>query len=405
MSEHNDIYRILESLDAAQRSAKQLPALFKPANTSPQISGKYPGRNATQGYLVGEGDDQGWGNEIGDSGADETPDGVSPDTQSFLDEGNQDQENPMVQAVHRRIAFTRPEWITKYGMDAIEYAIEEIVGDDWAGEEIGSSDVSHYIHMIGEYLRDRAGSREEMDTRRPFAEQGVSEGYPYGQHKPERGECPECGTVGGHEEDCARHPENKKQQSKEPKKKQGVSEGAGSVPWQAVVNALAAGYPDTDPADSLAPIMRKYGVEFDDLDRLAQQNGYSDVYAVLDDFDQEQGLLEDRDTATEDVLSSIKKKLGDYLQDVATAIKTDPDLKDKIPQSIDKISAVKTITTDDGHEIKIHGNEDDGFRISIKNKDAKTTFRDLDEATMAVEMYCARRRQQMENADYIEEKR
>lgn len=52
----------------------------------------------------------------------------------------------------------------------------------------------------------------------------ILEGYPYGQHKPKRGECPECGTVGGHEEDCARHPENKKQQSKEPKKKQGVTE-------------------------------------------------------------------------------------------------------------------------------------------------------------------------------------
>ena len=26
----------------------------------------------------------------------------------------------------------------------------------------------------------------------------ILEGYPYGQHKPKRGECPECGTVGGH---------------------------------------------------------------------------------------------------------------------------------------------------------------------------------------------------------------
>lgn len=113
---------------------------------------------------------------------------------------------------------------------------------------------------------------------------------------------------------------------------------------------------------------------------------------------------EGRDTATEDVLSTIKKKLGDYLQDVATAIKTDPDLKDKIPQSIDKISAVKTIKTDDGREIKIHGNEDDGFRISIKSKDLKTAFKNLDEAIMAAEMYCARRRQKALEADYIDEK-
>jgi multidrug efflux pump subunit AcrB len=36
--------------------------------------------------------------------------------------------------------------------------------------------------------------------------------------------------------------------------------------------------------------------------------------------------------------------------------------------------AVKTITTDDGKEIKIHGNEDDGFRITIKNKPHSAQF-------------------------------
>ena len=41
-----DIYQILESLDAAQKSVKQLPALFRPKDTSPQLSGPYPGKNA-----------------------------------------------------------------------------------------------------------------------------------------------------------------------------------------------------------------------------------------------------------------------------------------------------------------------------------------------------------------------
>ena len=247
MSEHDDIYRILESLDAAQKSVKQLPALFKPAQTSPQLDGPYPGKNATRGYLVGEG------------------------------EGD---DNPMAMAVRRRIINQNPHWIVKYGVDAIEYAIDEVVGnDDW--DEIGSSDVSAYMDQLGQYLRDHYSDRSEMDDRKPFAE----------------------------------------------------------------------------------------GAE----------------------------------TATEDVISTMKKKLGDYLQDVASAIKKDPDLVDKIPQDIDQIKAVKTIKTDDGHEIKIHGNEDDGFRISIKNKDLKTAFRNLDEATMACEMYCARRRKQAESADYIEE--
>jgi len=246
MMEHNDIYRILENLDAAQRSVKQLPALFRPADTSPQLNGPYPGRNATRGYLVGEGEES----------------------------------NPMSQAVIRRIVNQHPEWITRYGVEFLMQVIDDVTeGEDW--EEIGSSDVSAYVNMVYDQLRDRGSSREEMQDRRPFAE--------------------------------------------------------------------------------------------------AQE------------------------TATEDVLSTMKKKLGDYLQDVAKAIRKDPDLKDKIPKDIDQIKAVKTLKTDDGHEIKITGNEDDGFRVSIKNKQSKTRFPNLDEAAMAVEMFCAHRRSAAESADYIEE--
>jgi hypothetical protein len=114
----------------------------------------------------------------------------------------------------------------------------------------------------------------------------------------------------------------------------------------------------------------------------------------------------DESKTTEDVISTVKKKLGDYLADLSKEIKTDPDLKDKIPQDIDKVSpAVKTITTDDGKEIKIHGNEDDGFRITIKNKPHSATFESLDHAVMACEMYMNRRRTRLQqNEDYLEER-
>jgi len=243
----HDIYTILENLDAAQRGVKQLPALFKPANTSPQLSGPYPGKNATLGYLVGEGEED---------------------------------VNPMARAVTRRIVNQHPEWIMRYGVEFLMQVIDDVTeGEDW--EEIGSSDVSAYVNMVHDQLRDRGGDRDEMADRRPFAE--------------------------------------------------------------------------------------------------AQE------------------------TATEDVLDTMKRRLGDYLQDVAKAIKQDPDLKDRIPKDIDQIKAVKTLKTDDGHEIKITGNEDDGFRVSIKNKQSNTKFANLDEATMAVEMFCARRRSAAESADYIEE--
>jgi outer membrane lipoprotein SlyB len=108
----------------------------------------------------------------------------------------------------------------------------------------------------------------------------------------------------------------------------------------------------------------------------------------------------------EDIISKLKARLGDYLSDISKEIKKDPDLIDKLAAKApgDQMGPpVKTVTTDDGHEIQIHGNEDDGFRISIKNKQTPSQFANLDEAVMACEMYCARRRTQALNADYVEE--
>lgn len=114
--------------------------------------------------------------------------------------------------------------------------------------------------------------------------------------------------------------------------------------------------------------------------------------------------------ATEDVISQLKDKLGDYLADISKEIKKDPDLIDKLaakPAGDEIGPPVKKITTDDGHEISIHGNEDDGFRVSIKNKPAKAKFESLDHAVMACEMYCARRRgavaDRSSNNDYLDE--
>ena len=115
---------------------------------------------------------------------------------------------------------------------------------------------------------------------------------------------------------------------------------------------------------------------------------------------------ESKDVAKEDVVTKDRKSLGDYFQSVANAIKKDPDLIDKVSQGHDLVGpAVKTITTDDGHEIKIHGNEDDGFRITVRNRPMKSTFKSLDEAHMACEMFRSRRQQLAnQSADYVEER-
>ena len=111
--------------------------------------------------------------------------------------------------------------------------------------------------------------------------------------------------------------------------------------------------------------------------------------------------------ATEDSLTSIKKRLGDYLQDIKNGVKVDDkELSDKSTQD-DKLGpAVKTIKTDDDKIIKIHGNEDDGFRLKINNKLHSKSFENIDDAVMACEMYVAKRRQQQtqENQDYVEER-
>ena len=137
---------------------------------------------------------------------------------------------------------------------------------------------------------------------------------------------------------------------------------------------------------------------------------YNQLSAVQQELQRAKKLLGQdlsEDVAKEDIVTKDRKKLGDYFQSVADAVKKDPDLINKVVQGSDVVGpAVKTITTDDGHEIKIHGNEDDGFRITVRNRPLKSTFRSLDEAHMACEMFCNRRRQMSnQSSDYVDERK
>jgi len=443
MSSDRDIYQILESLDAAQRSVKQLPALFRPAQTSPQLDGPYPGRNATRGYMVGE--------------------------------DRYNHENPMARAVHISIINQHPEWIVKYGTEELMQAIEDVVDEG----PVLASEIQDMIRMIGDILRDRKGSREEMDRRRPFAEQD-------GRDDDEE-EIDDDGMTmadrarrdgrGGDEEDEQDVEEGFMDTIKGAAKEftrdslqRKIKQAWENTFWPKHIEPalnritidgqpfrrMVLGEPRVIENDrSQRAILKQYTVnivfpidprqwENDEIQYLEGQlrdiedgDWNPKVHGLgLVSFDQpmksfqytrgktpdlvipvritsldinrglvsEQGVSEGKEAATEDILSAVKARLGDYIQDVATAIKKDPDLLDKLPDSVDQIRAVKTIKTDDGHEIKILGNEDDGFRISIKNNKSNSKFSNLDEAVMAVEMFCARRRSAAESADYIEEK-
>lgn len=121
------------------------------------------------------------------------------------------------------------------------------------------------------------------------------------------------------------------------------------------------------------------------------------------DRKQSSDVKESVETTYEEVLDKLKARLGDYLKDVADAVADDGEIVNDGSRG-DQVDTVKTVVTDDGHEIRIHGNEDDGFRITIKNQQANAEFANLEEAEMAAEMYCKRRRQTVRNSsDYVSE--
>jgi hypothetical protein len=70
-----------------------------------------------------------------------------------------------------------------------------------------------------------------------------------------------------------------------------------------------------------------------------------------------------------------------------------------------KTSPVKTIPLEDGSVLEIHGDQRRGFTIHNGARSMPSTFRELDEAEMAVNLYRARHPavEPDSGADYVEE--
>ena len=139
----------------------------------------------------------------------------------------------------------------------------------------------------------------------------------------------------------------------------------------------------------------------------------------------------------EDMISKVKKDLTHYLDQLADKVKVDQDLKDKAvrdiqdadptdpdhqeeDQEVDEMrpgqgqistipepvsSPVKTIPLEDGSVLEIHGDQRRGFTIHNGARSMPSSFKELDEAEMAVNLYRARRPAVMPDsgADYVEE--
>ena len=131
----------------------------------------------------------------------------------------------------------------------------------------------------------------------------------------------------------------------------------------------------------------------------------------------------------EDMLSRVKRDLTTYLDRLEKKIKPqhgvvqiksqEPDLKvDEDPTAIDLTSTppqapmvnptlpeatVKSVAFEDGCVLEIYGNETDGFGIRRHGKELGQRFPKLDHAEMAIDLYRARRPQDL-SQDYVDER-
>ena len=85
----------------------------------------------------------------------------------------------------------------------------------------------------------------------------------------------------------------------------------------------------------------------------------------------------------------------------------DPVIQDPTPPiqnpTYAESACVKSMVLENGAMFEIHGNERTGFEIRHGNRTMKSRFKNIDEASMAIEMFRARQRDQDQSADYIEE--
>jgi hypothetical protein len=164
------------------------------------------------------------------------------------------------------------------------------------------------------------------------------------------------------------------------------------------------------------------------------------------DEEADKEVIEEARVEEEKLLDKVKKSLTDYLQsveeklekkidrdlgekpadrDIGAKDKDDRDLVakaeelDEDPTEEDPViqagtvplqdptyaesACVKSMVLENGAMFEIHGNEHTGFEIRHGNRTMKSRFKNIDEATMAIEMFRARQNKNNESQDYIEE--
>lgn len=165
-----------------------------------------------------------------------------------------------------------------------------------------------------------------------------------------------------------------------------------------------------------------------------------------EDEEADKEVIEEAKVDEEKLLDKVKKSLTDYLQSVEEKLekKIDRDLGnkpadrdigskdednrdlvakekelDEDPTEEDPViqaptaplqdptyaesACVKSMVLENGAMFEIHGNERTGFEIRHGNRTMKSRFKNIDEATMAIEMFRAKQKKDNQSQDYIEE--
>ena len=80
---------------------------------------------------------------------------------------SQADENPVADAIYRRLMNQKPDLFTRYGLEYVAQAVEDVadsVGRLGPDDEIGSSDVSGWVRQVEQNLRDRINQYDEPMT-------------------------------------------------------------------------------------------------------------------------------------------------------------------------------------------------------------------------------------------------
>jgi hypothetical protein len=122
------------------------------------------------------------------------------------------------------------------------------------------------------------------------------------------------------------------------------------------------------------------------------------------DSDIKEKKKDDRDLGVKAVAKDLIAKVDAISEDPT---EEDPVIQDTTPPiqnpTYAESACVKSMVLENGAMFEIHGNERTGFEIRHGNRTMKSRFKNIDEATMAIEMFRARQKKDNQSQDYIEE--